>query len=225
MTMMSADDKETGKWQAGRRRTVLRLRFPQPSGSLGTCLLWDQRGLQVEHLTYFPRRLQVLCLSRSFLGVSCRSQLKNFFLFFLRKWKALEPQNKKKSSRAMALSGFGAKPHIGRTAATCRLKCRDFWLVYHGHFNFDCFMKKDQINKNRHPQGKGSRGGKANFFSLCNGKQTRLGAVSDVAARSLVSSFSWCVKCIPYVNHGLKILFTQWVREINKLLWFFPCFT
>lgn len=67
-----------------------------------------------------------------------------------------------------------------------------------------CFLK-DEISKNRPAQGRRRSEGEANFFSLCNGKQSLRRVVSDVAEQGLVSNFSWCVKCIPYVNHGLKI--------------------
>lgn len=49
---------------------------------------------------------------------------------------------------------------------------------------------EDKINKNHPARGRRLREGEANFFSLCNGKQTGLRAVSDVAAQGLVSSFS-----------------------------------
>ena len=54
----------------------------QPKGLAPGGPTWPPIG----HITYLPRRLQVLCLSTSFRGVFCRSQLKDFsFFFFLRK--------------------------------------------------------------------------------------------------------------------------------------------
>lgn len=52
-----------------------------------------------------------------------------------------------------------------------------------------CFLK-DKINKNRSAQGRRHSEGEANFFSLCNGKQSLRRVVSDVAEQGLVSNFS-----------------------------------
>lgn len=71
--VVSAGEEGDQQGTGGKTMTVLWLRFPQPLGRRWACLLWGQHGLRVEHLTYLLRKLQVLCLSRSFLGVSCRS--------------------------------------------------------------------------------------------------------------------------------------------------------
>lgn len=97
------------------------LRQPRDLSPLGPA--WPPGG--TSHL--FSKKAPGALPFQIFPGSILQIPVEEFFsFFFLRKWKALEPQNKKKSSRAMALSGFGAKPHIGRTAAACRLKCRDF---------------------------------------------------------------------------------------------------
>lgn len=109
--MRRSSHEETSNKQ--RKTTVLYYGSHGPLDACWACLRWGQRGLQVGHLTYLLRRL---CLSRSFLGVSCKSQLMDFFFFEEVESLRISKQKGLRNS----VSGFGAKPHIVRTAAMCR---------------------------------------------------------------------------------------------------------
>lgn len=135
---------------------------------------------------YPPRRFPLLSNSTSYLP-NCRSikEMQSLILNL--------PQ-KASLSKCRVLAAFRAI----NDAQNGKAKMNVGWP-------FELCFLKDKINKNRSAQGRRHSEGEANFFSLCNGKQSLRRVVSDVAEQGLVSNFSWCVKCIPYVNHGLKI--------------------
>lgn len=155
---MAGSDEGDRKWEAGgsppsptKVPTALRT-------ACWSRLLWGQHGFQVRRLTYLPGRL---CLSRSFLGVSCRSQLKDSS----EEVESLRPSKRKGLRNSGPLWVWGQAAHREDSSSVRNKNARAFdsFIVDILRLTF-FFIKRDKINKNRHSLREREQGRKSKFL-------------------------------------------------------------